>query len=65
MGAKDKWNQRNYDCVTIRFPKGTKTRFKRLFPGVPFNSYVVNLLISRLIVNELDESFAEDKKNLL
>lgn len=65
MGAKDKWNQRNYDCVTIRFPKGTKTRFKRLFPGVPFNSYVVNLLISRLVVNELDESFAEDKKNLL
>lgn len=52
MSSKDKWNQRNYDCVSIRFPKGTKTKFKRLFPGVPFNSYVVNLLISRLIIAE-------------
>lgn len=57
MSSKDKWNQRNYDCVSIRFPKGTKTKFKRLFPGVPFNSYVVNLLISRLIIaeNSMDE----------
>lgn len=52
MGSKDKWNARNYDCVSIRFPKGTKTRFKKLFPGVSFNSYVVNLLISRLVYTE-------------
>ncbi len=65
MGSKDKWNARNYDCVSIRFPKGTKTRFKQLFPGVPFNSYVVNLLTSRLVVAEFAKSEKEDKINLL
>lgn len=65
MGAKDKWNARNYDCVSIRFPKGTKTRFKQLYPGVPFNSYVVNLLISRLVLAEHIKSEMEDKINLL
>lgn len=59
MSSKDKWNQRNYDCVSIRFPKGTKTKFKKLFPGVPFNSYVVNLLISQLVVAE--EMFSENE----
>lgn len=65
MSSKDKWNARNYDCVSIRFPKGTKTRFKQLFPGVPFNSYVVNLLTSRLVVAEFSKSEKEDKINLL
>lgn len=65
MGSKDTWNARNYDCVSIRFPKGTKTRFKQLFPGVPFNSYVVNLLTSRLVVAEFAKSEKEDKMNLL
>lgn len=65
MGAKDKWNARNYDCISIRFPKGTKRRFKSLFPGVPFNSYIVNLLISRLVIAEMDKSAADDKKELM
>lgn len=65
MGAKDKWNARNYDCVSIRFPKGTKTRFKQLYPGVPFNSFVVNLLVSRLVLAEHIKSETEDKMNLL
>lgn len=65
MSGKDKWNARNYDCVSIRFPKGTKTRFKQLYPGVPFNSYVVNLLTSRLVIAEFCKSEKEDKMNLL
>lgn len=64
MGSKDKWNARNYDCVSIRFPKGTKLRFKQLFPGVPFNSYVVNLLTSRLIIAENSKSEKADKINI-
>ena len=65
LSSKDKWNARNYDCVSIRFPKGTKTRFKQLFPGVPFNSFVVNLLTSKMMDAEFFRSEVEDKKNLL
>lgn len=65
MGNKDKWNSRNYDCVSIRFPKGTKTRFKQLYPGVPFNSFVVNLLTSRLVVAEFIKCEEGDKRELM
>lgn len=65
MGRKDKWNQRNYDSATIRFPKGTKTRFHTLFPGVPFNSFVVNLLNSRMVIAEMDHENELNKKELL
>lgn len=57
MGYKDRWNSKKYDSILIRFPLGTKREFKRLFPGVPFNSFVVNLVVSRLVL--ADKQFSD------
>lgn len=49
MGT-DEFNKKAYDQVLIRFPKGTKTLFVKLFKNeVAFNSWVVNLVVSRLL----------------
>lgn len=60
MGARDKWNQKNYDCVTIRFPKGTKRHFKALFPGVSFNGWVSNLVTMKLVLTEEPDDYIYD-----
>ena len=52
MGT-DEYNRKAYDQKLIRFPAGTVTRFRELFKDeVSFNGWVVNLVISRLVVEE-------------
>lgn len=52
MGT-DEYNKRSYDQRLIRFPKGTIRKFHELFEDdVPFNSWVVNLVTSRLLLTE-------------
>ena len=52
MGTSQ-FNKQAYDQRLIRFPKGTIKRFKELFADdVKFNSWVVNLVISRLLMTE-------------
>ena len=52
--AQNKWNKEAYDQVLIRFPKGTRERFKSIWgSGVSFNGWVVNLVVSRLLVKEM------------
>lgn len=57
MGYKDRWNKKKYDSTLIRFPLGTIREFKRLFPGIPFNGFVVNLVVSRLLM--ADQQFLD------
>lgn len=57
MGYKDRWNRKKYDETTIRFPSGTRQKFKRLFPDVAFNGFVVNLVVSRLLM--ADQQFSD------
>lgn len=54
MGVRqNEFNKNNYDQRLIRFPKGTIKRFKELFADdVKFNSWVVNLVTSRLLMTE-------------
>lgn len=52
MGT-DEYNRKAYDQKLIRFPAGTVKRFKELFKNdVSFNGWVVNLVISRLVMAE-------------
>lgn len=52
MGTSQ-FNKQAYDQRLIRFPKGTIKRFKELFADdVKFNSWVVNLVTSRLLMTE-------------
>lgn len=52
--AQQKFNRENYDQVMIRFPKGTRKRFKEIWgSGVSFNGWVVNLVCSRLLIKEM------------
>lgn len=69
MGYKDRWNRKKYDETTIRFPSGTRQKFKHLFPGVSFNGFVVNLVVSRLLMadqqfSDHDDSQVTESKNL-
>lgn len=57
MAYKDRWNKIKYDSVNIRFPSGTRRKFKSLFPGVSFNGFVVNLVTSRLLM--ADQQFSD------
>lgn len=50
---KDKWNKKKYDQVNIRFPKGVVNRFRILFPDHSFNGWVVSLVCSRLMYQEM------------
>lgn len=54
MGERqNEFNRKAYDQRLIRFPKGTIKRFKELFADdVKFNSWVVNLVTSRLLMTE-------------
>lgn len=52
MGTNE-YNRKAYDQKLIRFPVGTVKRFKELFKDdVSFNGWVVNLVISRLVMAE-------------
>lgn len=52
MGT-DEYNRKAYDQKLIRFPAGTVARFRELFKDeVSFNGWVVNLVVSRLVVAE-------------
>lgn len=52
MGT-DEYNRKAYDQMLIRFPAGTVARFRELFKDeVSFNGWVVNLVVSRLVVAE-------------
>lgn len=54
MGRRDRYNKSAYDQHLIRFPRGTLQRFKDLFGGeVSFNSWVSNLVTSRLVMKEI------------
>lgn len=54
---QNEFNKRAYDQRLIRFPKGTLQKFHELFADdVPFNSWVVNLVTSRLVLREEKES---------
>lgn len=54
MGKRqNEFNKVAYDQRLIRFPKGTIKRFKELYADdVKFNSWVVNLVTSRLLMTE-------------
>lgn len=52
--ATREWEKRNYDIVSLRLPKGTKDRIKKVSKTV--NGYIVSATIEQL---EKDESEAK------
>lgn len=64
MGKRqNEFNRQAYDQRLIRFPKGTIKRFKELFSDdVKFNSWVVNLVTSRLLMTEEKKWATKDEK---
>lgn len=62
LGYKDRWNRKKYDSVNIRFPSGTRRKFKALFPGIAFNGFVVNLVVSRLLMADQQFSDPDDSQ---
>ena len=58
MGT-DEYNRKAYDQKLIRFPAGTVKKFHELFKDeISFNGWVVNLVISRLLM--ADKQFTDE-----